>query len=191
MKNIIIIIIMAALNCVTTSLSAQCEGNEFCTLVNEFNDGCDKVTDFLGGFNIPTGRGGVEFCNITSVGNWAARSMCDPDFCGAIDPNIKYGPGNNDDLVHTALKTLHYSIQFENLSTATANAAEVWVYDTLEPNKFELSSFRFGEIHLGETTLPPFEGNPHGNFSIIDLRSTLGIDLKIEVSFDPATGIAQ
>jgi hypothetical protein len=76
----------------------------------------------------------------------------------SLDPNEKtglygFGPAN---YVMGAMD-LPYSIFFENLSTATAPAHVVTITDQLDANKFDLSSFRFGNIRIGDSliVIPP------------------------------------
>ncbi len=180
--------------------AGECEGNEFCQEVNAANAACDGLSGFIGNVNnvgsyfnvpidIPTGRGGTDFCTMTSIGNGVVRAMCDPAWCGSMDPNEKVGLGNNSDNVHTAYFSLPYSIHFENLASAAAPAARVWVTDTLDAGKLDFSTFRFGQVQIGTDIMEQFAGNPLENFAIVNLRQSRGIDLKIETKFDPTTGI--
>lgn len=74
---------------------------------------------------------------------------------GAIDPNEKYGPTSLDTINRyiSNLSSLNYIIQFENDSSATASAQTVRIYDTLDINVFDLSSFHLGNVTIGDTTV--------------------------------------
>lgn len=62
----------------------------------------------------------------------------------STDPNDKKGyMGYTTENYFNGQKTLHYKIRFENLSTATAPAQHVAIYDTLDANFFDLSTLHF------------------------------------------------
>ncbi len=119
----------------------------------------------------------------------------------SFDPNEIVGPGgytdknyNFDDINYP------YIIYFENLDDATAPAQEVFVYDTLDVNKFDLSTFEFGNISFGDTIIY-VEPGLKSYTNDIDLRPDKDIILRINgrldtlaavvkwsfVSLDPAT----
>ena len=67
---------------------------------------------------------------------------------GSYDPNEMIGPDGYDDNAHY-IKPIHnmaYTITYENKSTATAPAHEVFVKDQLDASKFDLSTFGFSSF---------------------------------------------
>ena len=67
---------------------------------------------------------------------------------GSYDPNEMVGPDGYDDNAHY-IKPIHnmaYTITYENKSTATAPAHEVFVKDQLDTSKFDLSTFGFSSF---------------------------------------------
>ena len=67
---------------------------------------------------------------------------------GSYDPNEMIGPDGYDDNAHY-IKPIHnmaYTITYENKSTATAPAHEVFVKDLLDASKFDLSTFGFSSF---------------------------------------------
>ena len=64
---------------------------------------------------------------------------------GSYDPNEMIGPAGYDDNAHY-IKPIHnmaYTITYENKSTATAPAHEVFINDKLDATKYDLSTFGF------------------------------------------------
>ncbi len=64
---------------------------------------------------------------------------------GSYDPNEMIGPAGYDDKAHY-IKPIHnmaYTITYENKSTATAPAHEVFINDKLDASKYDLSTFSF------------------------------------------------
>ncbi len=68
----------------------------------------------------------------------------------SADPNLKEGPkGINLLNCVSGNHLMPYRIYFENAGSATAPASEVYVYDTLDLTKFNLTHFRFTEFGFG------------------------------------------
>ena len=109
----------------------------------------------------------------------------------SMDPNEKTGPGNNpnDNFLNDAL-TLNYSIHFENLNTATSPAVQVMIKDTLDIEKYNMSTFEFGSFGFGNSV---FTGTVANNemLAVYDLRPARPCYLKMEASIDTLTGFAQ
>ncbi|MBK8494349.1 MAG: hypothetical protein IPL50_04505 [Chitinophagaceae bacterium] len=58
-----------------------------------------------------------NFCKVNS-GSAFCEKLCEQT---SVDPNVKFGPGNNGNLKHVNFLTNYgYTIFFENLATATA-----------------------------------------------------------------------
>lgn len=71
----------------------------------------------------------------------------------SVDPNEKVGPGLGGVNYIPDDSPLFYEIYFENADSATAAAQTISVIDTLDAKVFNLSSFEFGHVTLGDTTL--------------------------------------
>ena len=72
----------------------------------------------------------------------------------SLDPNEKtglygFGPEN----FAAGAKDLSYTVFFENFSTATAPAHTISITDQLDKNKFDISSFNFGNIKVGDSLI--------------------------------------
>jgi WD40 repeat protein len=98
------------------------------------------------------------------------------------DPNAKSGTFGVDGFIPDG-QVIDYTIYFENLSTATANAEEVLIQDTLDANldgsTLVFTGFGFGDH---EVTLPvPLSTLSQG----IDLGNNLVV--RVEGGYDPST----
>ncbi len=141
----------------------------------------DKFTGMLG----PAGSDGFCAVNSASIG---CKKLCE---LTAVDPNVKYGPGDNNSLKHVNfLHNYGYTIFFENLASATAPAAYVEVTDTLDKTKLDLSTFQAGVFGWGDSIVIP-DAN-RGDFSLLkDLRPLHPNKLRIDIRVDTATGIVK
>ncbi len=106
------------------------------------------------------------------------------------DPNEIVGPVgfaearyNNDNIKYP------YQIYFENLSTATAPAQEVFVYDTLDITKYDLASFELGNISFSDNIVYIPAGLKEFSTDI-DLRPQKDIILRINAWLDEDAGVA-
>src|SRR5205823_12057445 len=89
----------------------------------------------------------------------------------AKDPNAKVGavgigPSGYVSGVNGAFG---YDIAFENVASATAAAQRVVITDTLDANKYDLSSLRLGPATIAGQTLGTEAGQPEFS-AIADLR---------------------
>ncbi|MDP2236051.1 MAG: T9SS type A sorting domain-containing protein [Bacteroidales bacterium] len=107
----------------------------------------------------------------------------------SLDPNEIAGPAGFGEAHHIAEKNMNYTVYFENQNTATANAVEVFIYDTLNMNYFEMSSFKFGNIWIGGTT---YEVVNDGNgFALdVDIRPEINSIVRVTGQFNPENGVA-
>jgi hypothetical protein len=72
----------------------------------------------------------------------------------SFDPNEMVGPqGYGKDHYISKDGNLNYRIYFENKKTAGASALEVFVKDTIDTQKFDLSTFSFKSITFADTTV--------------------------------------
>lgn len=71
----------------------------------------------------------------------------------SFDPNEINGPIGSGTDKHISKNLTHrYRISFENVDSATASAQIVYISDTLDVNKFDLSTFEFGDFTIGNRT---------------------------------------
>lgn len=112
----------------------------------------------------------------------------------SADPNAKYGPGLADNPYINPESYLPYTVRFENLSTASAAAQVVKVYDTLDASVYDFSTFRFsgyGWDTLGFSSNATMNDGILQFTDIIDIRPGHPNYVKSDGSFNPATGVAQ
>ncbi|MBN2441881.1 MAG: hypothetical protein JXJ04_11055 [Spirochaetales bacterium] len=101
------------------------------------------------------------------------------------DPNEKTGPpGVGLDHYITRDSKLIYTIYFENKSTASAPAQEVFIYDYVDENT-DVTTLELGDIACGKTIVTSLSGQKNGEFT-----ATLDdLAVKIKVDFAPETGL--
>ena len=112
---------------------------------------------------------------------------------GSLDPNEMTGPWGPDDDKHfiQPIQQMPYMITFENKSTASAPANEVFVTDTLDLTKLDAETFSFGSFGWADTTF--VVGGIHTQEFTRDINYKVnGHDIVVRVSaqFNPATGVA-
>ena len=96
------------------------------------------------------------------------------------DPNDKIGPlGVGPQQWVSASQPLPYTIDFENVATASAPAHRITITDNLDPS-IDPRSFRLGEITFGDTTVTVPANRSHYQAEI-DLGSSHG-NLKADIS---------
>ncbi len=108
----------------------------------------------------------------------------------AADPNGIDGPaGYSGNLNYiTGLGKQGYEVFFENLPTATANAQRIYVADTLDKTKFDLSSFELIGFNLADSFFHiPYQRSEFTN--TFDLRPNMNLLLRFNAKLDTATGI--
>lgn len=160
------------------------------------------ATSFMPGLNVATSMGiavagmivdGVDN-KLTEEGCWAkfrrkSGNKTGSNGVSSFDPNEIVGPqGYTVDNYITPFGLKNYTVYFENKSTASAAALEVFVYDTLNINHFDLSTFSFGQFTFGDTTLTvqPFAKSFN---MLVDMYPKLPILVQIEGSLDTNNGV--
>lgn len=112
----------------------------------------------------------------------------------SIDPNEMIGPWGPDDNAHyiQPIHQMPYMITFENKSSATAPAHEVFVTDTLDLSKLDAATFSFTSFGWADTRLV-VGGSQTQEFTRDVQYKVNGQDILVRVSgqFDPQTGIAR
>ena len=105
------------------------------------------------------------------------------------DPNDKAGPAGYGDVGYVSANTpMPYTIDFENVSTATAPAQIVTITDQLSSN-LDWRTFQLGQIAFGNRVITVPAGRSFFE-TTVDLRPD-GEDLlvQIDAGIDPTTGI--
>jgi hypothetical protein len=150
-----------------------------------------------------TMAGGIlaDFANSVAgaAGTCIGSNGCDPfdsdDWVvfinNSVDPNYKSGPqGITSANFINKKDILEYTIHFENLDTATAPAAEVYVVDTLDVNALDLSTFAF--TGFGQTDSVYNFNVPITEFATeIDLQPAKNAILRVSGLLDTLTGVVR
>ncbi len=109
----------------------------------------------------------------------------------SLDPNEKNGLrgyGEENHIFQT--NNLPYRIDFENKSTATAPAQEVFVTDTLDNNVFNLEKFNLTAFGFGDTIVY-FNGFNQNLIHDVDLRPRENLIVRFAGNLDCNTGVAK
>ena len=149
-------------------------------------------------------KGGLLFGKLIwdMVSNREAYDAClkgDPNWKDNLlvysyDPNEMIGPSGYDDQAHY-IKPIHqmpYTVTFENKASATAPAHEVFVNDTLDASKYDLSTFSFTSFGWADTQVA-VGGSKTKEFTRDVVYNVKGQDILVRVSgqFDEQTGVAR
>jgi hypothetical protein len=155
---------------------------------------------------IPTGKycTGPTLCALGFKGNPGARNpLCVPIpgcqplpgqgssvcFGIPIDPNDKTGPfGVGQARYLPANQPLPYEIHFENLAAATAAAQQVIVTDQLNAQTMDVTTFSFGPIWFGASTVVPPPGLSQYTTNV-DLRPAQNLIVRIDAALDKTTAL--
>ena len=110
---------------------------------------------------------------------------------GSYDPNEMIGPWGPDEAAHY-IKPIHqmaYTITFENKSSATAPAHEVFVTDVLDASKYDFSTFSFTGFGWAENSYT-VGGGKTKEFTRDINYNVKGQDILVRVTgqFDEKTG---
>ncbi len=105
----------------------------------------------------------------------------------SLDPNSKTGPGVPGDNWINDDRALTYTINFENIDTATAAAQTVTVIDTLDTSVFDLGTFQFLGYGFDSVRIPVV--NRSRSFvDVYDLRPGQPNYLQVEGVLDTTSG---
>ncbi len=107
----------------------------------------------------------------------------------SFDPNEIVGPTGFSDANYTLNNLAYpYTIYFENLKSATAPAQEVIIIDTLDPTKFDFSTFSFGKVTWQNKQITPLPGLKEFTLDY-SLQPENPNILRINAKFDESTGV--
>ena len=113
-----------------------------------------------------------------------------PEIVVSIDPNEKYGPvgWGAGHWLATDDTRMHYRITCENADSASAPAAAVYIYDTLDLALFDPTTLVFDSWGFGDTLLSVLEDD--GRFvHELDLRPDKDAILRVIGEVDTITGV--
>ena len=110
---------------------------------------------------------------------------------GSYDPNEMIGPSGYDDNAHyiKPINNMAYTITYENKSTASAPAHEVYVNDKLDLSKYEPESFSFTSFGWADTTI--VVGGSYTKDFTRDIKYKVNdedIIVRVSGTFDQNTG---
>ena len=138
--------------------------------------------------------GDLSNCQLVSenVPDCESQGTCFATFqsVASLDPNSKTGPvGFNELNCINGSLPIDYIIEFENVDTASAAASSVYLYDTLDLSKFNMSTFRFLEFGFDGQI---FEVSSQNTDFVqeIDLRPAKNTILRINGNVNETSGIA-
>lgn len=107
----------------------------------------------------------------------------------SFDPNEIVGPqGFTTDRYISKEGNLNYTIYFENKKTAGASALEVFITDTLDVTKFDLSTFSFTKIAFADTSVKIQEFAKEFRI-LVDMYPRKNIIVQVHGRLDTITGI--
>ncbi|MCU0334420.1 MAG: hypothetical protein MUF62_05135, partial [Chitinophagaceae bacterium] len=116
----------------------------------------------------------------TNTNNTETRTSFDPnDLSGPVGFNAQRYVNNKD--------VQHFSIAFENIATAGADAQVVVIRDTLDKTVFDLDAFEFGNISIGGRYIRVPGGRRQ---LVLQRRINDSVDVRINARLDTASGEA-
>ena len=106
------------------------------------------------------------------------------------DPNDITGPaGVNDERYVSSSQPMNYVIYFENKPDANVPAMFVNVYDTLDVNKYDMSTLRFNNIQVADTVFSMPGVSSGAYYNEYDLRPRQNYLLGVTAELNTETGI--
>jgi PKD repeat protein len=106
----------------------------------------------------------------------------------SLDPNEKSGPsGFGTDNYLRDTRSFPYTIHFENVDTATAPAHTVVVTDQLNTAKFDLTTFSFDKVFIGDSIL--FVEPGLREFVLDKKLNNLGVTARVHGKLDMQSGL--
>jgi hypothetical protein len=170
---------LSALTCQTGSAGYE-EAAQVVRTLNDLAGSADGV------------RGAFEACTPNAPADpTLAQDLHSSECIAAVDPNDKRGPlGAGSGRYITRKDSLPYTVFFENKPDASAPAQDVVIDDTLDPSAFDLSTFRFGPVTFGDTTVA-VPADTTSFQADVDLRPERDLTLRVEGTIDTTSGHLQ
>lgn len=109
----------------------------------------------------------------------------------SFDPNEKTGPTNSTiENYTTGRSPFNYKVFFENVDSATADAQEVIIIDTIDTEVLEITTATLGTIKFGADFIiqPPSGLREYSD--VVDLRPMVNIIVRVDAQIDTTTGMA-
>lgn len=143
-----------------------------------------NVTEgFYGGYNVfescatPFLRNNNKNVNINGV--------------NSFDPNNKVGVLGSGELNYIPKDELtYYTINFENMDTATSAAQTVCILDSIDINKFDINTYSNGFIKIADTIVY-IQAHLKDYSKLIDLRPRLNYVVKVHFKLNENNGVAK
>jgi hypothetical protein len=162
---------------------------------NNFN--CPQLNQYRVEYNEPLQVMTNEFCDLIQgavVSPFSSLNKIGALFCqlfsNSSDPNTKQGAGDNINDVYIKPGTLlPYVIAFENLNSATAPASEVFITDTLDISKLDISTFEFGPVTVSDNIYIRFDEPGLEQIAFEPIPAT-GNSIRVLATLDTITGVA-
>lgn len=108
----------------------------------------------------------------------------------SFDPNNIIGNSQYDTVKHWINNKApqHYTINFENLPAATANAQHVYIIDTLNKYDFDLKTLTLSSFTIGDSVyrLPKFLDQSN---KLVKLKGRNNMQVNFSAKMDTATGV--
>ncbi|HRP01645.1 MAG TPA: PKD domain-containing protein [Candidatus Kapabacteria bacterium] len=109
----------------------------------------------------------------------------------SMDPNEKIGPSNIPGINYVqSSSTLPFTVMFENVDTAALAAQEVFIYDTLDKQHLDLSTFELTSFNFADKTINIPQGLQHYSVDV-DMRPAKDLIVRIIGQLDTTAGVAK
>ena len=106
------------------------------------------------------------------------------------DPNYKFGPsGMTAENYNRGLSPYSYTVQFENVDTATAAAQVVEVIDTLNRQVLDLNTFQLVSFSFGDSINYKYSPGMKEFSTTLDLRPGQKLLVRVDAKLDTISGI--
>jgi hypothetical protein len=127
------------------------------------------------------------FCTASSTSAPGVVGPCVP-VQESMDPNLIVGPAGYGGEAYVPLAPMQFQLGFENLSTASASAALVTIFNELDSD-LDPTTFRLGNIQFGGTTIN-VASNSSFTQTQVDLSASMGVvlDVTAGIGVDPTSG---
>ena len=142
--------------------------------------------------------GGIDCYDYFTDENPCCTSTCGPPPGGVSRPSFSGDPNDilgyiaesGNQAIKDGQNEVYYNIEFENdPEIANGAAHDIYVTDTLDATKFDLSTFAPTRVRIGEKSA---ELTGEKNFvTTIDMRPEINAIAQVEGTFDEQTGIAR
>lgn len=174
---------------ILSCLSAMIPGGKIAEKSVELAENIKKVQTVVSASStLVSASNATDQCNLDSGERLTSKSV----MTYSKDPNDIYGylSPSGSKSIRGEQQDVFYTIEFENDPTfATAPAHDIYVTDTLDATKFDLSTFRPTRVRLGDKVT---ELSGTKDFlTTIDMRPEINAIAQVQCAFDEKKGIAK